>query len=45
MNARVQEKKEDIDLLVFRDPTEEENSKEELDSSQRVLIFSNSRDE
>ena len=26
MNARLQEKKEDIDLLVFRDPAEEENS-------------------
>jgi len=33
MNARLQEKKEDIDLLVFRDPAEEENSKEEMDSS------------
>jgi hypothetical protein len=46
MTARLHDKKEDIDLLVFRDPAEEEeNSKEELESSQRMLIFSGSRDE
>lgn len=41
MTARLQEKKEDIDILVFRDPGDEGNlSKDDLESSQRALIFS-----
>jgi hypothetical protein len=41
MTARMQEKKEDIDILVFREPGDEgELSKDDLESSQRALIFS-----
>jgi|LauGreDrversion4_2_1035121.scaffolds.fasta_scaffold24205_1 hypothetical protein len=42
MNARVVEKKEDIDILVFREPAEDETSKEDFDSSQRMLMISGS---
>ena len=41
MTARMQVKKEDIDILVFREPGDEgELSKDDLESSQRALIFS-----
>jgi hypothetical protein len=41
MTARLQERKEDIDILVFREPGDEGDlSKEDLESSQRALMFS-----
>ena len=39
MSVRQPERKEDIDILVFKNPGEEESQKDEFETSQRALIF------
>jgi hypothetical protein len=39
MTTRKPERKEDIDILVFKNPAEEDIQREEFETSQRALIF------